>query len=1096
MTDASSVDILRHMSRLMRYAFKTLATLFGIVALLVMILAWRVAFVPINSTSYTPYIESALSYLIPGSQAAIGQSLVEWDNKKQLLTLTCQDVSYKDEQGNKLATFKSASFKIRLWHLLRGRILPQELTANEAAFWLVRDKTGLVTFGTPKPRKVKLISDETLDYAFLQFISDEIANPDLRQLISVKNIVFNVRDEVFGQDWAAHVPEITLNHDKKSASGGASIELAEKDHASFLRVTYDFDFANKLHNLALSFKDIKPSAFATQHLSLAKLKIAEFPVSGEVSLSTDRDLNVAKASIKLDGGRGVLNEASFWDKPRAVESMAFAVDYDKAKDLLQVTKAEINFGGPRLNLTLDAKIPAPKDILWLRNKQDNNAFTLTIALDDLPMDQFGEVWPKSIIPDARGWIVTSMHKGLFTHGEVTLHGKARLDDLANLTLTSGGGKIAAKDGIINYLDGMPAIEGANAEATFDLDHMDVNILSGYTGAIKLQPFTLVMDHFQEDIQRITIPLRLAGPVKDVLRVLDSPPLGYAKAVGLTAEDSTGQVEGVLTLAMPLLDALLLKDVDVKATAKITDFGAKKLVPGIELSDGALALDLNKDGFNLSGMVGLNKVASKLVWKSSFGGGTRNNAPLHDGTVTANLKGEQWGLFYGLDSLAKVTGETPVSIRYVNLKKGVSQVTGQVRLNQAAVRLKDIGWDKPAGMIAQLGFTLDINQGKNPKFSTIDLQGQGIKVKGTAELDDATGKLIAMNFKPFVLGRSNASVSYLRPVDPRLPLSITLDGESFDTHGLDEEKGAAPAPKDEPKAKDDPESKRPKEYTLKLVKLFTSEDGFMASMKGHALRDELGWKDVDIWGVAQGVTPVSIKLIPDHDHYLFNVNADNFGTALQGLGFGKGVKSGRIEISGQSVGTDPRTITGLIKIDSFVVTDLPVLARLLSAVSPFGFLDLITGEASFNRLLSNFKWHGDDVELIDLRAAGSVVGINLSGHVNLESGKAALNGTVVPFSFMNSIIGAIPLLGDVITGGSGGGIIAASFSVRGLLSNPDISVNPVSLLAPGILRSLLFSGNSNEEKGDAKAQQPAPQLQAPPAPKPETLPSKNNLSKKK
>ena len=228
-------------------------------------------------------------------------------------------------------------------------------------------------------------------------------------------------------------------------------------------------------------------------------------------------------------------------------------------------------------------------------------------------------------------------------------------------------------------------------------------------------------------------------------------------------------------------------------------------------------------------------------------------------------------------------------------------------------------------------------------------------------------------------------------------------------------------------------------------------------------------------------------MPDKGRLVFNLNTDNFGVALQGMGFGSGVKGGRIEINGESTAADPRTISGKIKLDSFVVTDLPVLARLLSAVSPFGFMDLITGDAEFDRLNANYKWKGDDVELSKLRAAGSVVGINLDGHLNIETGQASLYGTLVPFSFVNSIIGSIPLLGDVITGGSGGGIIAASFGVSGSLANPSISVNPVSLLTPGILRSIFFSNGDNGTEGPTGDVVPAP---APP----EKVKSKNNLSK--
>ncbi|MDD3181886.1 MAG: DUF3971 domain-containing protein [Alphaproteobacteria bacterium] len=1090
------------MSRIFHHGSRFLATLFGILALLVMIASWRLAYVPVHSTSLTPYIEKALSRVIPGGVAQVGQSTLIWDNTKQTLTLSCSDIRFTSESGAELAIFQTAQFKLRLWHLLSGGVLPQEFVVEHAKLSLVRGENGLISFGTPQAQVVQEKSrvKQALDFTLLQFVADEISNPRLKHSIAISDVVVSVRDERFDEDWVVTIPDIHLSHNKIVATGEAKVELKENDRTAALQLLYAFEPSSKLHKLTLNFQDIKPSAFAAQNSHLALLKIAEFPISGHVALSTDRELNIAKVDVNLNGGKGTLADSTLWDKPRSLHSLIVQANYDKDKDTLQVSKAEIDFGGPRLNLTLDAKIPPPKDLIWLSRKNGNNAFTLRIALDDLPMDEFGSVWPKTIIPDARNWMVNSLSKGIYTHGDVTIHGKANLKDLEHVVLDSGGGKVYAKGGTVNYLAGMPNVENANAEATFDLDHMDVTILSGNTGAIKIQPFTLVMNKFQEDIQHIMIPIKLIGPVKDVLKVLDSPPLGYAKAIGLSAEDSSGLVEGTLTLRMPLLDALLLKDIDLNAQAKITSFAAQKLVPGITITQGNLALDLTQDGFNLKGTAALNNVVSQIVWDSVFDT-VKTKKPLHKATITANLKGNEWNAFYGLGSLAKIDGETPTTIKYTNVRAGFSKVSGQVGLKQASVRMKDIGWNKPIGEAAQLTFALDIPSHENMVFRTIELQGPGIKVKGNAELDSESGKLLSMAFKPFILGRSNATISYIRPLDVTKPLSVSIMGESFDMNGIDEMEKEDEA-KDGGAAKHDtannPESKRPKDYKIQLVKLYTSEDGFMASMKGHALRDDIGWKDIDLWGVAQGSTPVSIKLGPDHDYLALKIEADNFGRALQGLGFGGGIKGGKIEIKGESSSADPRTINGKIKIDSFVVTDLPVLARLLSAVSPFGFMDLITGEASFDRFLAHYKWRGNDVDLSEVRAAGSVVGINLSGRLNIESGEGNLSGTLVPFSFMNSIIGSIPLLGDVITGGSGGGIIAASFTMKGPLSNPNISVNPVSLLTPGILRSLFFSNGDTSGSVENESDMDNPKAALPPAsvaPKSGASSAKSNLKKK-
>jgi hypothetical protein len=60
--------------------------------------------------------------------------------------------------------------------------------------------------------------------------------------------------------------------------------------------------------------------------------------------------------------------------------------------------------------------------------------------------------------------------------------------------------------------------------------------------------------------------------------------------------------------------------------------------------------------------------------------------------------------------------------------------------------------------------------------------------------------------------------------------------------------------------------------------------------------------------------------------------------------------------------------------------------------------------------------------------------------------------------VNKAIGSIPLIGDVLTGGTGA-LIAATYKMKGRGGkDPEVSVNPLSVLTPGILRRILFEEN--------------------------------------
>ncbi len=68
--------------------------------------------------------------------------------------------------------------------------------------------------------------------------------------------------------------------------------------------------------------------------------------------------------------------------------------------------------------------------------------------------------------------------------------------------------------------------------------------------------------------------------------------------------------------------------------------------------------------------------------------------------------------------------------------------------------------------------------------------------------------------------------------------------------------------------------------------------------------------------------------------------------------------------------------------------------------------------------------------------------------------------ISPAYGLTGVLDSIPLLGTILSGGEGEGIVAMTFRVRGTPEDPEFSVNPLSLLAPGILRNI-FSGRTAE-----------------------------------
>ncbi len=112
---------------------------------------------------------------------------------------------------------------------------------------------------------------------------------------------------------------------------------------------------------------------------------------------------------------------------------------------------------------------------------------------------------------------------------------------------------------------------------------------------------------------------------------------------------------------------------------------------------------------------------------------------------------------------------------------------------------------------------------------------------------------------------------------------------------------------------------------------------------------------------------------------------------------------------------------------------------------------------------------------DMRAAGGAIGINVDGHVDYQAGTLDASGTLVPANILNTVLGNIPVLGNLLLGGEGQGIFAANFRIAGPINDPQVAVNPLSAVAPGVLRKLfLFKAwNPSSAPKTPAAQNPPP-----------------------
>jgi hypothetical protein len=148
----------------------------------------------------------------------------------------------------------------------------------------------------------------------------------------------------------------------------------------------------------------------------------------------------------------------------------------------------------------------------------------------------------------------------------------------------------------------------------------------------------------------------------------------------------------------------------------------------------------------------------------------------------------------------------------------------------------------------------------------------------------------------------------------------------------------------------------------------------------------------------------------------------------------------------------------VTIDDFTIVNQPFLARMFSSGSFGGFADLLRGQGIvIDKLQLPFAVHGDVFDIHDARAAGPSLGVTADGYVDRRNNQLALKGALAPLYGINSVLGAIPIVGQVLVSKKGEGIIGMTYSATGAADQPQVSMNPLSVLTPGILRRI-FQGS--------------------------------------
>ena len=206
------------------------------------------------------------------------------------------------------------------------------------------------------------------------------------------------------------------------------------------------------------------------------------------------------------------------------------------------------------------------------------------------------------------------------------------------------------------------------------------------------------------------------------------------------------------------------------------------------------------------------------------------------------------------------------------------------------------------------------------------------------------------------------------------------------------------------------------------------------------------------GLLGGRVGVSVETRAVGNSWQFDMRSSDAGNMISAMGLGDSIRKGLLTITGTR--SADGKIIGLAKVEDFSLTETPTFARLFSLASFTGIGEALSGRGlSFTRAELPFTYGERRLDFQKARMAGPSVGLTADGFYHFDRRELRVVGNLIPAYSLSQVLGAIPLLGTILGGDQG--LFGVTYAIEGTAENPTVTVNPLSALAPGILRRMFL-----------------------------------------
>ena len=1042
-------------------------------------------------------INRGLSSSLPDAAVSIGAVDLTVDGD-WVPRFRLEDLRLLKSDGAALLTLPDVQVTLVGKALLSGQAQVKSLRLTGAQVAVTRDREGRfdIALGTGQ------FAPEIRSFAELFDLADAaLATPAARSLqrIEAEALTLVLTDQRTGRTYAVGDGRVTLENRADALAGEFSLSMqgsnGQPGHAVLTLVSPK---GAATARLTARIEQVAAQDLAAQAALLAPLGILDAPISGRLSATLAAD-GITELDAELQIGKGVLQptEAA---QPVAFNAARIALTYDAAAGRVALTEMQVDSpslrfaasgqsylvraDGSRLTGPLAGELPAsfltqfsfsevmvdPEglfaepvrfsagafdtrlslnpfliEIGQLSLAEDQRRLSATgrigadaagwsaaldLKLNEIAHDRLLALWPTKLLPKTREWVGANILKATVFDVEAAL----RIAPGAEPRLHLG---YSFADAEVRFLRTLPPITAGFGYSTIDGPRYTMVLSRGTVtapqgGDIDAAGSVFAVPDVTQKPARAEIQLSTRSSLTAALSLLDLPPFNFMTKADRPVDLGQGEARFETTLNMPLQKKIALADVSYDVKGTVRDFQSDQLVPKRVITSEVLEVTATPQGLSITGPGKIGAVAFDVTYAQGFGAAAKGRARIDGTVVLSQAVAEEFGL--GLPAgMVSGAGQAQVEIDLIKGQPGQLKLVSD--LNRIGLTIPEVGWTKPAASTGRL--EAEVTLGTPPKVNRLTLNAGGLKATGSVTMR-AGGGLDLARFDRVELADWLDGTVEIKGRGAGRAVGLAVTGGTVDLRNM-------PGP-DQRRAGKGGQGSGP--LTLALDRLVVSSGIALTGFRGDF--SLTGGFSGDFTAQMNDGPGLRGTVVPSRHGTAVRILSDDAGGTVRAAGIFQSARGGRLDVTLTPNGKDGQ-YDGRLNIAGVRVKNASVLAELLNAISVVGILEQLNGEGLvFNEVEGSFLLTPKAVEVKRGAATGASLGVSMAGVYQSGTGKLAMQGVISPVYILNGIGAAFTKRGE--------GVFGFNYALRGTASNPQVDVNPLSILTPGMFREI-FQGKA-------------------------------------